>query len=174
MLKRVISVIALFDDEGDKKIRDIQKIMKHSPSWLNDLPHLTLAVYDKPLDVGQLISWINDVSERHKEFNLELVSIGVFHKSCIFAMPRLAREMYQLYMDIHEKFEDQCRDYLKPSENKWFPHVGLLYTDIENACHKLPVLIQKFEEIKVKVNRLRITIREEDHFRILHEVSLNQ
>ncbi len=46
MLKRVISVIALFDDEGYKKIRDIQNMMQQSPSWLNDLPHLTLAVYD--------------------------------------------------------------------------------------------------------------------------------
>ncbi|MBI9012442.1 MAG: hypothetical protein JEZ08_09470 [Clostridiales bacterium] len=173
MLKRVISVIALFDDEGDKKIRDIQNIMQQSPSWLNDLLHLTLAVYDKPLDEGELINWIVNVSERHKAFNLDLVSIGVFHKSCIFAMPRLAKEMYQLYMNIHDRFEDQCRDYLKPSENKWFPHVGLLYTDIENACNKLPVLIQKFEETRVRVNRLRITIREEEHFRILYEVSLN-
>ncbi len=41
-------------------------------------------IYDKPLDdEGELINWIVNVSERHKAFNLDLVPIGVFHKSCI-------------------------------------------------------------------------------------------
>lgn len=172
MTENVISIIALFDDEGTESVRNIQRIIEPNPSGLNDLPHLTLAVYDKPVNEDELIQWVMAVAEDNKAFHIDLCAVGVFHRSCIFAVPRLAKRLKNLYLKVHEKFEEQCREYLKPSNDKWFPHVGLLYTDVENACEKMPVLMEEFQETRVKINSLRITLMEEQGFRVLFETPL--
>ena len=56
-------MIALFDDDEKDKIKRLQKVMDTEIGGLNDLPHLTLAVYDKPLQKSEPIEWISEYSK---------------------------------------------------------------------------------------------------------------
>lgn len=56
--------------------------------------------------------------------------------------------------------------------HEWFPHIGLLYSTIDDLKDKLPTLVEAFEVFTLTINKLRITKKTEEGFITIDEIDL--
>jgi len=138
------------------------------------LPHLTLAVYDKPINIDEIKKWVYDFSFSHQKFLINLMSVGIFNESSIFALPGISYDLQDFYKDFHQKFTYECRTFFNPNSIEWFPHIGLCYTEVHNAKLRFPILIEEFEVFPLMINRLRITKKTSDGYIVISEIPLNR
>ncbi len=172
MRRDFISVIALLDDESIKNVQYYHNLIGNDISSQNFLPHLTIAVYDKPIDLDEIKEWVRYFCSCHKEMSFSLVAVGVFNDSNIFALPGVSHDLHQFYKDFHQKYDDKCKDFFNLNSNEWFPHIGLLNTTLKNAKEKLPILMDAFKVTSIKIKSLRITKRSSNGFTTISEVAL--
>lgn len=173
MANEFISVIALFEDESAKIIETYRNSIYSIADNGNYIPHLTLAVYDKPINLDELKAWVDSFCSTHNRISFNLNSIGVINEGSICLLPDISRDLYQYYMDIHQKFEDSCRVFFTPNSNTWIPHIGLFYTTIEDAKTKFPKLMDVFKVTTVTLKSLRITKRSELGYETIHEIEIS-
>lgn len=174
MKKEFISVLALFDEEGAFKLKYYHNLIASERKNPDYLPHMTLAVYDKPINIEEVKSWVYDFSLSHQEFLINLMSVGIFNDSNIFALPGISYDLQNFYKDFHQKFASECRMFFSPNSIEWFPHIGLYYTDVHNAKLRFPILIEDFDVTQLMINRLRITKKTSDGYIVISEFPLNK
>lgn len=158
MNERIYSVIAVLDAGSTQKFLSLRNSLSAiEGSYNNTVPHITISVYDKKIDLDELIRWTKKITERHIKFKILYSTVGVFFGSNLIAVPSFSKRLYSLYEDHHQKFDDCCRDYSALKTGEWFPHTGIWYTNKETACMNIGKLAEMFQVIEAEVIALRIT-----------------
>ncbi|MCH4890594.1 hypothetical protein EZV73_23635 [Acidaminobacter sp. JC074] len=171
-MNNFISVIALFDEEGREKIEFYQDLIKET-DLDNRLPHMTLAVYDEPIEVGDFLNLVDDFCKSHTGISIYVNSMRIFNQSSICFTPILDSVLNQFYLDFHRKYKDKCRPFFSPFSESWFPHIGLMYTKLDDAKKKLTTIMDTFEDFELRIESLRVTRKTSNGFEVVHEVKLN-
>jgi len=172
MSQDIVSVLALFDEDGSDVLKNYRKLFE-GISNLNYLPHLTLALYDRPINMEELDKWVDDFCENHHKFTIKLMAVGSFNESNIFILPGVSSKLQEFYNDFHKKFTDKCRSFFRPSDNEWIPHIGLYYTNIVEGKKRFPMLMDVFKPSECMIHRIRISMKSEEGYVIVSEKELS-
>lgn len=143
-----LCVVATMDEASENRIFDLQRAAGRKSDFA---AHITIATYTE-ISEKELIPYVEDFCQRHKAFNVDYTGIGIFYKSCIFAIPRLCKPLYELYTDFHRELDDKCNDYTSMRAGKWSPHTSLCAQSPERVASLLSV----FEEFTCTVKGLKI------------------
>lgn len=121
-------IIALFDDELNKKISKLwQELKNESISTYtfevrNRKPHLTIASYSE-LDKDSFLESLDNYLEDKNSMELLFPSIGSFIGSgTLFFAPIITGELFSFHEDYHTHFKDFHDSQSLYNPGQWIPH----------------------------------------------------
>ena len=156
-MSKIYCVIALLDDSSKQKLHELRDKLAIPESKENELPHITISVYDKDINLDELIEWTKEVVEKQNRFKVLYKSVGIKLGSCLVAMPSFTPQLFTLYYNHHQKFDDCCRYYNALKNGEYAPHTGLWYPDRETALEYIGKLGEIFEPFETEITTIRIT-----------------
>ena len=122
MDKRNYVVIARFDDEMDKKIVDLRKMITSAGcSMVTETgsasqwpPHITIAAY-KNFDEKLLCEWTSEFSSNQNRMKIALLSMSILppggehtETAVLCLDPAHSKPFVDFYYSFHEKYEEHC------------------------------------------------------------------
>ena len=172
-MNKIYSVIALLDDASTQKILALrQNLSAIEGSHNNTLPHITISVYNKDINLHELVEWTKEIAENHHRFKVIYKAVGITLGSCLVALPTCPPQLHALYHNHHQKFDECCRDYSALKNSEWFPHTGIWYTDRETACANINKLAEIFEAFEAEIISLRVSEFDYNKFTRIAEFNL--
>ena len=173
-VSKICSVIAMLDEQAAQAFHRLRAYLPISEGiYNNTLPHITLCVYKETMeDIDGLIRWTQQVASRYPPLAVRYMSVGVFLQNCLIAMPAYTQRLYSLYYDLHQRYDDACKDYSALYNQEWTPHTGIWYTDMDQAAEHIGTLARVFRPIDARIAALRVTVLEDGAFRPLAEFRL--
>ncbi|MDF2592354.1 MAG: 2-5 ligase [Clostridia bacterium] len=146
MTEKFLCLIATFDKETSKRMKEIEHIIyeagivgKQTP----DIPHhITLAYFDTSRE-DEIKQLLQDVCAKTKSFDLAFNHIGLFGLRVMFLAPDVN---YQL-LELHKSFDKDC---IKNSSG-WTAHATILIDEAENIQKAIPLVAQNFQELNARV-----------------------
>jgi len=166
-------IVAILDDKGTEAIRSLQKEIGIELDNLNTIPHLTLANYEKEIDVTNLLEWVNEFSQKQKPIDLCLYMIAVAHTNGLVAIPLISNELYKLHYDIHQKYDEYCIDYSKLASG-WLPHVTISYNSEKIINEKMSVVTGAFSHINTRLISLWVSCLDNGVLTVLGKFALHE
>lgn len=143
-----LCVVAMTDEESEQRIIGLQRIAGRTSDFAS---HITIATYTG-ICKDELVPYVKSFCAGQNSFSVDYTGIGIFYKSCVFAIPRLNKRLFELYNDFHGKFDEKCNDYTSARVGKWSPHTSLCAQSPE----KIQALVNAFEEFTCKITGLKI------------------
>jgi hypothetical protein len=173
MGSKLLSILLLFDDESKEKIINLKKELQIPANAWNNLPHLTLAVYDEEVSEDEIVSWTKKFAKEHTALRLELYAFGVFGQRFIFLVPNFSPKLFKMYEDIHKEYDEYCNNNTSYKIGKWSPHVGIWNSTPEMINEKLKLIHDKLDKFEVNLVSVKVTSFENDKFTTLLEQDLS-
>lgn len=173
-MSKLYSVIALLDDDSTQKLLEFrQKLSVVEGVYNNTLPHITISVYDKNIDLDELIQWTKKVTENQHKFKVIYKAVGFVPDGALVVVPSFSPQLYALYFNHHQKFDECCRDYCALKNEEWFPHTGIWYTDKKTVCANINKFAGLFQMIEAEIISVRITELDYDSHRFINIAEFN-
>lgn len=151
MSKKFLCLIATFDEETSKGMKEIEHILnevgilgKQTPN----LPHhITLAYFDicREDEIKQLLQ---DVCAKTKSFDLDFNHVGLFGLNVMFLAPDVNYEL----LELHKAFDKDC---IKNSKG-WTAHATILIDEAEIIQKSLPLVTQNFQQLNARVESVSL------------------
>ncbi|MDR6551879.1 2'-5' RNA ligase family protein [Paenibacillus qinlingensis] len=120
-------------------------------------PHITLAVFNT-LDVNNISSYLNQVSQDMGVFSLHLNSVGTFltDEGTVFLAPVVTEKLLYIHRIIHEltnEYDEKKWDYYLPG--KWVPHCTMATNNSkEFGIKALEIIKERFRPMDVIIERI--------------------
>jgi len=157
-MSKVYSVITLLDEFSTQKFLNFrEKLSVIEGGYKNRLPHISISVYDKDINLNGLIQWTRQIAKNQRKFKIIYKAVGIVPPGGLIAIPSFSPQLYNLYYNHHQKFDEYCRDYNALKNGEWFPHTGIWYTDKETACANINKLAELFYSFEAEITSIRIT-----------------
>jgi len=108
-------VIARFDEETDKRIARLKKLLvEHGYSVQEWPPHITIAAYEN-LDEKRLCEWTSEFSSEKETLGVAFYSLSILpphgehSKSAVLCLePSHSKPFVDFYYGFHAKYEEYC------------------------------------------------------------------
>jgi hypothetical protein len=109
-------VVARFDEEKDKQIMNLRKVLSNEGySVPDDWPlHITIAAYEN-LDEKLVCEWTEEFALNHEKIKIGLNSLSLLppggehtETAVICLAPAYSKPFVDFYYDFHEKYEEYC------------------------------------------------------------------
>lgn len=172
MYSKLVSIILLFDDGSKEKIINLKKEIQIPLNEANNLPHLTLAVYDKDVKEADIINWTKKFAREHIAMKLELYAFGVFSRSFMFLVPKFSTKLFKMYEDIHKEYDEYCNNNTSYKIGNWSPHIGIFNASPDIVNEKLKLIHEKLDKFEINVVSVKATAYENGKFTTLIEQDL--
>jgi hypothetical protein len=156
-MSKIYCVIALLDDSSKQNFFELRDRLEIPESKENELPHITISVYDKDINLDELINWTKQTAENLHKFKVIYKSVGITLGSCLVAVPTFSPQLFELYYNHHQKFDECCRYYNALKNSEYAPHTGLWYPDRETAYDCIGKLAETFQSFEAEITAIRIT-----------------
>ncbi|MCL1858777.1 MAG: hypothetical protein FWF92_06040 [Oscillospiraceae bacterium] len=154
-------IVAILDENGAEAILNLQKELGIELDNLNDIPHLTLASYEETIDADNLLEWVNEFSQKQKSVDLCLYALTVIHINGLIALPLISPELYELYYNIHQKYDKYSR--FGNLTSGWFPHITIAYTNNNKIINeKILRVTNRYNFINTKIISLWVSCLDDD------------
>jgi len=161
MSNKTYFIVAILDDNGAEAIFNLQKEIGIELDNLNDIPHLTLARYDEEINVANLLEWANEFSQKQKSVDLCLHALTVIHINGLIANPLISPELYKLYHNIHQKYDEYCK--FSDITSGWFPHITIAYPNEKKIINeKILSVTNRYNFINTKLISLWVSCLDEN------------
>lgn len=151
MLTKFLCLIATFDEETSKPMKEIEGILNEAGIVGKQTPgiphHITLAYFDvnQEFEVKQLL---RDVCAKTVCFDLTFNHIGLFGLKVLFLAPNVNHEL----LEFHKSFEKNCIE----DDMEWTAHATILIDEAENIRKALPLVAQNFQKLKARVESVSL------------------
>lgn len=146
MKEKFLCVLATFDDETNKIIREIEDIINMAGiigTQTPNLPHhITLSYFDTSLE-EEIKQLLQDVCADTKRFNLEFSHIGLFGLKVLFLAPDVNYEL----LELHRKLSNESN---KDSQG-WTAHTTLLIDESVNIQKAIELVALNFQHLSSRV-----------------------
>jgi hypothetical protein len=130
-------------------------------------------MYEKYIDLNELIQWTKQIAENHFKFKVIYKIVGYFPHNCIMAVPAFSPQLYELYKNHHQKYDECCRPYNMFKNGEWLPHTGIMYANKkEDAIENIGKIAEIFPRIEAEIISLRIGEFANDTFNKIIEFKL--
>lgn len=151
MENKFLCVIATFDEDSTKQMREIEQIIKEAGivgKQTPDIPHhITLSYYDTNRE-EEIKELLKDVCSKTRSFDLSFNHIGLFGLNVMFLAPDVNYEL----LDLHKNFDKDCI----MSSKGWTAHATILIDEAENIQKTLPMVAQNFAQLTSKVKSVSL------------------
>jgi len=177
------SVELLFDQESEKKIRDLWRLLYEEGGgdfmYLNGgRPHISLAVYYSEMEYLETLQEIvMSLFSNVKKFKLTFNSIGVFpgKERVTFLNPKPSMKLLNIHNTLYNEIRrHKIRKYYwghyKPKS--WVPHCTMiLNNEIDLHIKGIEILSREFQTIEATVERVALVSFYP--FQIIYEMTLH-
>lgn len=157
MEDQVYYVMALFDEETNKKIRTIhEELSLNHITSSSILPHLTMGAWVN-VDEDALCDWLEKKCEQQHQLEINFNHVGIFSLKVAFISPYVSQELLEFHQAIHEKFEESCGDIgynYSFKSNSWIPHTTLVSGEDEVVLKSLPIISETFKPFIGRITSL--------------------
>lgn len=151
MEEKFLCLIATFDEETSKRMKEIEHIINEAGIVGNqtlDIPHhITMAYFDTSRE-DEIKQLLQDVCSKTKSFDLAFNHIGLFGMKVMFLAPDVN---YQL-LELHKSFDKDCI----MNSTGWTAHATILIDEPEIIQKALPLVAQNFEELNARVESVSL------------------
>lgn len=149
MAQKFLCVLATFDEETSRRMREIEHFINQADIFGRQTPglphHLTLAKFDVSHEI-EIMKILQAVSLNTKRFSLPFNHIGLFGLQVLFLTP----DVNTALLELRENFEGLS---IK-EERGWTAHATLLIDEAENIQRALPIVAQHFQHFEATVQSL--------------------
>lgn len=151
MSEKFLCLIATFDTETSKRMKEIERIVNEAGiigKQTPDLPHhITLGYFDTSRE-DEIKQLLQDICAKTKSFDLTFNHIGLFGLKVMFLAPDVNYEL----LELHKNFN---RNSIKSSKG-WTAHATILIDEAENIQKALPLVSQNFQQLNATVESVSL------------------
>lgn len=151
MSEKFLYLIATFDEETSKRMKEIECILNEAGIVGKQTPnipyHITLTCYDTGRE-DEVKKLLQDVCTKTKSFDLSFNHIGLFGLKVMFLAPDVNYELLELYKNLD-------KDCIKGSKG-WTAHATILIDEAENILKALPLVAQNFQQLNARVKSVSL------------------
>lgn len=139
MKGKFLSVIAVYDENTQKKLSQIQKKLRDEgfggKLTKEIAPYITLGTF--PVEEEEyLLQKLEKVSRNFEKFELALNSVGLFGMEVLFIAPAVNHMLLNLQAQFNNNYADGFG---------WTAHTTMLVDDPDSIRKAIPIVAKKFE-----------------------------
>lgn len=146
MKDKFLCVIAQYDSETERKLKEMQKLLadngfvgKQTPNLPN---HITLGSFDISQEV-LIKEKVKMVSEKFHKFDIKLSNIGLFGLDVLFIAPSVNHEL----LNLQQYFADGLG---------WTAHTTMLIDEHETILKAVPYVAENFKSFTGKIESISL------------------
>jgi 2'-5' RNA ligase len=159
-------VIARFDDEKDKRIRNTQDQLTQAGYIISEWPpHITIAAYED-LDEKLLLDWTSEYTARSTSMKVALNSLSILppggeHTETVVIClnPAHSKPFVDFYYGFHAKYEHHCTGvgwYNSITHGRPVFHATIGIVNIKEMQKALELIISQYPFGEAKITALEV------------------
>lgn len=151
MQDKFLCLIAAFDEETSKQMKEMEKIINEAGIVGRQTPnlphHITLAYFETSRE-DEIKQLLQEVCSNTKSFDLTFSHIGLFGLKVMFLAPDVNYEL----LELHRSFNKDCIE----DGMGWSAHATILIDEAENIQRALPLVAENFKQMSARVESVSL------------------